>query len=62
MAPPAWWRRAHPDDVMVWDMGPQKHIGFVVASPEYRRDAAERLAALVSHLEEKFGDVVSQRP
>jgi beta-galactosidase len=55
MAPPAWWREAHPDDVMVWDMGPQKHIGFVVASPEYRRDAAQRLAALVSHLEEAFG-------
>ncbi|HUT88467.1 MAG TPA: beta-galactosidase [Thermoguttaceae bacterium] len=55
MTPPAWWRRAHPDDVMVWDMGPQKHVGFVVASPEYRRDAAQRLAALVSHLEETFG-------
>lgn len=56
MEPPAWWREAHPDDVMAWDKGPQKHTGAVVASPEYRRDAAERLAALVAHLEEKFGD------
>ena len=56
MEPPAWWREAHPDDVMVWDQGPQKHAGAVVASPDYRRDAAERLAALIAHLEEKFGD------
>lgn len=56
MEPPAWWRDAHPDDVMVWDQGPQKHSGAVVASPDYRRDAAERLAALIAHLEEKFGD------
>ena len=63
MAPPARWREAHPDDVMVWDMGPQKHVGFVVASPEYRRDAAQRLAALVSHLEEKFaGSMAGYHP
>ena len=31
----------------------------MVASPEYRRDAAERLAALVDHLEEKFGPHVA---
>ena len=36
---------------MLWDVGPQKHIGFVVASPEYRRDAAQRLAVVVSHVE-----------
>ncbi|MCU0874154.1 MAG: beta-galactosidase [Pirellulaceae bacterium] len=56
MEPPAWWREAHPDDVMIWDQGPQKHTGAVVASPDYRRDAAERLSALIAHLEEKFGD------
>ncbi|MHB8952666.1 MAG: beta-galactosidase [Pirellulaceae bacterium] len=51
---PQWWRAAHPDDDMVWDHGPQ--FGYpVVASPDYRRDAAERLAALVTHLESKFG-------
>ena len=51
---PRWWREAHPDDDMVWDSGPQ--FGYpVVASPEYRRDAAERLALLVTHLETKFG-------
>ncbi len=51
---PQWWLKAHPDAEMVWDQGPQ--WGYpVVASPDYRRDAAERLAALVTHLEEKFG-------
>jgi beta-galactosidase len=56
MEPPAWWREAHPDDTMVWDQGPQKHTGAVVASPEYRHAAAQRLAALITHLEDKFGD------
>ena len=51
---PAWWREAHPADDMIWDSGPR--WGYpVVASPDYRRDAAERLAALVTHLEAKFG-------
>jgi len=59
MGAPPWWREAHPDDVMVWDKGPQEHTDVVVASPEYRRDAAERLSALVAHLEEKFGDRVA---
>ena len=44
----------HPDDAMVWDT-PGQPASFVVASPEYRRDAAASLAALVRHLEEKFG-------
>lgn len=53
MNPPPWWRAAHPDAVMQWEDGRRDHM--VVASPEYRRDAAARLAALVTHLEEKFG-------
>lgn len=57
MNPPPWWREAHPDDVMQWEDGRRDHM--VVASPQYRRDAAERLAALVTHLEEKFGDHVA---
>lgn len=56
MTPPAWWREAHPDQMMVWDRGPQQHVGAVVASPVYRRAAAERLAALITHLETRFGD------
>jgi len=59
MGAPNWWREAHPDDVMVWDQGPQKHVDTVVASPDFRRDSAERLAALIQHLEEKFGDRVA---
>ena len=57
MNPPPWWREAHPEDVMQWEDGRRAHM--VVASPRYRRDAAERLAALVTHLEEKFGDHVA---
>ncbi len=57
MGAPAWWRKAHPDDVMQWEDG--RRDDEVVASPQYRRDAAERLAALVAHLEEKFGDHVA---
>jgi hypothetical protein len=57
MDPPAWWRKAHPDDVMQWEDG---HRGkAVVASPRYRHDAAERLGSLVRHLEAKFGDHVA---
>lgn len=57
MDPPPWWRQAHPDDVMQWEDG--RRDKAVAASPQYRRDAAERLAALVTHLEEKFGDHVA---
>jgi hypothetical protein len=59
MDPPSWWRQSHPDDTMVWDKASQEQTGVVVASPEYRRDAAERLAALVGHLEEKFAERVA---
>lgn len=47
MNAPEWWLKAHPDDVMVWDSGPQFPYA-VVASPEYRREAAKHLAALVA--------------
>lgn len=57
MGPPAWWKAAHPDDVMQWEDGHRDNA--VVASPQYRHDAAERLAALVAHLEEKFGEHVA---
>ncbi len=57
MDPPPWWREAHPDDVMQWDDGHREKA--VPASPRYRRDAAERLTALIDHLEEKFGDHIA---
>lgn len=53
--PPDWWRQAYPEDTMSWEDGSHKAHG-VVASPRYRRDASARVAALVAHLEEKFGD------
>ncbi|MGO8700589.1 MAG: beta-galactosidase [Limisphaerales bacterium] len=56
--PPDWWRKNHPDDVMTWEDGSQQHYA-VVASPLYRHDAVERVAALVDHLESKFGDHVA---
>jgi len=59
MSPPTWWCEAHPDDVMLWDRGGQRRRPAVVASPEYRRDASERLRALVEHLEAEFGDHVA---
>jgi hypothetical protein len=56
---PGWWCTAHPDEKMKYDRGPQKGEHATVASPEYRREAAARLAALVEHLEAKFGDRVA---
>ena len=57
--PPAWWQKAHPDEVMLWEDGAHKRGTAVPASPLYRREACERLGALVAHLEEKFGDRVA---
>ena len=57
MSPPEWWQDEHKDEVMQWENG--RRGLAVVASPRYRRDAAERLGALVAHLEAKFGDHVA---
>ena len=57
MDPPAWWRDAHPDEVMQWEDG--RRDKAVPASPVYRRDAAARLAALVEHLEATLGESVA---
>jgi len=56
---PRWWREAHPGDVMMWDRGPPKRVVATVASERYRRKAAERLTALVEHLEDAFGPHVA---
>lgn len=55
--PPKWWADRYPDDVMKWDDGTRKFA--VPASPRYLRDAAERLRALVEHVEARFGDRVA---
>lgn len=63
MEPPLWWREANPNAVMKWDSATPKEHSAVVASPVYRRDAAARLAALVSHLESEFGrSVIGYHP
>ncbi len=58
MDPPEWWAAAHPDEVMQWENGTSDHHA-VPASPVYRRDASERLGALIKHLEQAFGDHVA---
>ena len=58
MDPPAWWAAAHPDQVMQWENGSRDHHA-VPASALYRKEAAERLDALVRHLEAAFGDHIA---
>jgi beta-galactosidase len=55
--PPTWWREAYPDHQMQWENG--RRDKAVVASPQYRRDAAQQLYALVSHLEEQYGQHIA---
>lgn len=55
-AAPRWWREAHPDHMMAWDREAEERDRPTVASPLYRADVSARLAALVEHLEAKFGD------
>ena len=57
MNPPDWWRAAHPEEVMQCE--DVRRAAAVPASLPYRMDAAERLAALVAHFEEKFGEHVA---
>ena len=59
MDAPAWWLQSHADDAMVWDTPGKDQSRAIVTSPDYLHDAAERLAALIAHLEEKFGPHVA---
>ncbi|MBV9470636.1 MAG: beta-galactosidase, partial [Abitibacteriaceae bacterium] len=61
MDPPGWWQQAHPDEIMRWEdeAGKAHRKVAVVSSALYRHDAGERLAALVTHLEAKFGEHVA---
>jgi hypothetical protein len=59
MDAPAWWLKAHAEDAMVWDTPGKDQSRAIVASPDYLHDAAQRLAALIAHLEEKFGPHVA---
>ncbi len=57
MDPPGWWCAAHPEEMMQWEDG---HRGkAVVASSLYRREAAARLSALVTHLESRFPEAIA---
>lgn len=58
MDPPTWWGREHPGDMMAWEDGSHRYTA-VPASPLYRREGAERVGALVAHMEAKYGDHVA---
>lgn len=56
---PSWWQKQYPDDLMLWEDG-QLHGGVASpASPVFRKMAANRLAALVSHLEKRYGEHIA---
>ena len=56
--PPVWWQQAHPGEMMRWEDSPGgAHPAVAVpASPVFRRDVGVRLAALIAHLEAKYGE------
>lgn len=56
--PPDWWKKAHPNEMMQWEDSPSgNHPNSPVpASPVFRRDVGARLAALIAHLEGKYGE------
>jgi len=65
MGPPRWWRDAHPEEMMVWDQPAPANArrprpeDVVPSSPIWRRDVAQRLAALIEHVEARFGPHVA---
>ena len=59
--PPDWWQKAHPDEMMRWEDSPGGgHPNVPVpASPIFQHDAGARLAALITHMESKYGEHVA---
>ena len=63
---PAWWREEHPDDM--FGAHPEANFKYYHAvesfcSPLWRREAAERLRALIGHVEAKYGaNIVGYHP
>ncbi|MGL4594452.1 MAG: beta-galactosidase, partial [Thermoguttaceae bacterium] len=56
MDPPQWWVDSHPGDVIRWEGTPHEARRVAaVSSTKYRQEAAQRLEALVRHLEATFG-------
>lgn len=57
LMPPQWWFDKHPGEVMEW-REPKAHHDRVysVSSLVWRRDATERLRALIEYLEAKYPD------
>jgi hypothetical protein len=53
-APPEWWLKAHPDDVMRFSDG--KTGSMCMASEAWLKDCLVQVRALVRHCEEKYGD------
>ena len=59
--PPAWWQKAHSEEMMRWEDSPGgNHPNVPVpASPIFQRDAGARLTALIGHMESKYGEHVA---
>ena len=58
--PPGWWLQKYPGDTIAWDANPTPTRKVAAVSSErYRNDAQMRLAAVVRHIEEKYGPHVA---
>lgn len=55
---PEWWKRSHTDELMRWEDGTHGGVASPASEP-FRREGAVRLAALVRHIEQRFGDHVA---
>ncbi len=65
---PAWWRKEHPDQLMLWstDLGLSSHVDHPHYSHEgthvspasalWREEAGQNLERFVAHLESRFGN------
>ncbi|MEK6795561.1 MAG: beta-galactosidase [Spirochaetota bacterium] len=58
--PPEWWVKANPNEMMRWEgeraQARDLRSYACVASKKYRADAAKHLTALITHVEERFGE------
>ena len=51
--PPEWWRKAHPQEMPVWENGKSDPL-VSIASQRWLAEACENIAALVRHLESRW--------
>ncbi len=51
--PPAWWKKAHPNELMRWEGGEHQTLASA-ASVLFQKEASVRLGRLINHLEAKY--------